>query len=95
MKYLMVLLLLFSFNSSAAICVSEFSDTSIVTNQTPVGECQSYVLLTSEDYEMMVVGTEVTAAKIMTAFTFGFGTYASFWFLGFKARMARQALKLV
>ena len=38
---------------------------------------------------------QITATNVMSAFTFGFGTYATFWFLGFKGRTARRAIKEV
>lgn len=102
MKLLTILLLLLSFNSNASYCLYETGNGNLRIESTSVETCPSgLVLLSSTEHQSLlslIADAElepITPTKVMTAFTFGFGTYASFWFLGFKGRMARKAVKAV
>lgn len=53
-------------------------------------------MLSKSDYEIGIGDYEViNAADATTAFTFGLSAYLVFWFVGYKARMAKQAVRLV
>lgn len=102
MKILSVLLLLISFNSNASYCLLELNNGNLRIDSTSVESCPSgLILLSSTEHQSLlslISDAElepITPTKVMTAFTFGFGTYASFWFLGFKGRTARKAVKAV
>ena len=102
MKFLTILLLLLSFNSNASYCLYELSNGNLRVDSTSVESCPSgLILLSSTEHQSLVnliADAElepITAAKVMTAFTFGFSTYAMFWFLGFKGRTARAAIKQI
>ena len=102
MKLLTLFLLLLSFNSNASYCLYETGNGNLRIDSTSVESCPSgLILLSSTEYQSLVnliADAEleaITPTKVMTAFTFGFGTYATFWFLGFKGRVARAAIKQI
>jgi hypothetical protein len=102
MKLLTIFLLLLSFNSNASYCLLESNDGNLRIDSTSVELCPSgLILLSNAEYQSVVnliADSElevITPTKVMTAFTFGFGTYAMFWFLGFKGRTARAAIKQI
>lgn len=67
-----------------------------------VDNCNEEVVLTAIEYARYKLLDEqngdiepITATNVMAAFTFGFSAYAMFWFVGFKGRLARQAIRSV
>jgi hypothetical protein len=102
MKLLPLFLLLLSFNSNASYCLYELSNGNLRVDSTSVESCPSgLILLSSSEHQSLldlISDSElepITATKVMTAFTFGFGTYSMFWFLGFKGRTARAVIKQI
>lgn len=105
-----LLALLTSTNASAATC-KQFShsatDNSVsydvyYSQPLTLETCNESVVLTASEYavfkvyeEQVVTGVEITAGDASIAFTFGLSAYLTFWFIGYKTRMAKQAVKLV
>mgnify|MGYP005985270845 CR=1 FL=1 len=63
-------------------------------------ECNEYVILTAVEYTVInekakIVDSaeEITVASVSAAFSFGASTYSIFWFIGFKGRLAKQAIR--
>lgn len=65
-------------------------------------ECSDFVILTAVEYTVInekakqfdsVDALSVEGAT--AAFTFGMSTYAMFWFVGYKGRLARQAIRSI
>lgn len=64
--------------------------------------CPDSVILTGVEYARLELleeqngdVTSITAISVMSAFTFGFGAYMTFWFVGFKIRLGREAVRLL
>lgn len=65
-------------------------------------ECSDYVVLSAVEYavingkaEQLDSVEEITAENVAGAFAFGASTYAIFWFIGFKGRMARETIRAI
>jgi hypothetical protein len=96
MKLLTVFLLLFSVNSNAAYCLLETGNGNLRVDSTSVESCTSgLVLLSKTDYELMAQTNVITAIDIAESFTWGFGTYMSFWFMGYSIKSARMVIRKV
>jgi hypothetical protein len=105
MKFLLFLVFFSLFSSAnAAVCVKLVTGgttDSIEPTSQPISECTDLVLFSKDEFThttVLISDAElglITPSRVMTAFTFGFGTYAVFWFLGFKGRTARAAIKQI
>ena len=94
MKYIIILLLLFSFNSNASYCLYELTNGNLRVDSTSVETCPSgMILLSKSEYDLMVSTNIITALEIAESFTWGFGTYITFWFLGFSVKSARMVIR--
>jgi len=94
MKFLTILILLISFNSSASYCLRELSNGNLRVDSTSVDSCPSgMILLSKTEYDLMVNSNVITALEIAESFTWGFGTYISFWFLGYSIKTARMVIR--
>jgi len=74
---------------------SYYSDISINTK-----ECPYSVILTPSEYARFVLleeqnsqTIEITSMSIAESFTWGFGTYIGFWFLGYAIKNARMVIR--
>ena len=86
----------FTNESSGQAYVVHFAD------QYQVSDCPFDGLLTSQELarfnlyeEQNGALSEITAENSTIAFTFGMSGYLLFWFIGYKGRMAKQAIKAV
>lgn len=94
MKYISILLLLISFNSNASYCLYETGNGNLRIDSTSVESCPSgMILLSKSEYDLMVSSNSITALEIAESFTWGFGTYISFWFLGYSVKTARMTIR--
>lgn len=80
-----------------AYCVTQNQDGTLLLNNSTIETCSTgLVMLSKSDYEIGIGDYEViNAADATTAFTFGLSAYLVFWFVGYKARMAKQAVRAV
>jgi hypothetical protein len=62
---------------------------------TSAEECTSYLLVDSTEYNLMQTGYSINPLDIAEAFTWGFGTYVFFWFLGYCIYTARSVIKKI
>ena len=67
-----------------------------------VDGCLESIVLTSAEYARLQLleeqnnqTIEITALDIAQSFTWGFGTYIGFWFLGYTIKNARQVVRVV
>jgi hypothetical protein len=96
MKLLTIFLLLVSFTSNASYCLYETGNGNLRVDSTSVESCTSgLVLLSKTDYELMAQTNVITAIDIAESFTWGFGTYMSFWFMGYSIKSARMVIRKV
>ena len=80
-----------------AYCVTQNPDGTLALNNLTIESCSTgLVMLSKSDYELGV-GTAnlINAGDATIAFTFGMSAYLLFWFVGFKGRLGRQAVKAV
>lgn len=68
----------------------------------PLENCTDAVLMTSVEYAKLKVLEEqfgqinpITSAEISISFTWGFGTYLSFWWLAYVIRTAKKTIKIL
>jgi hypothetical protein len=68
----------------------------------PLDGCQEIILLTSAEYALLksyedelTLFTAITGEMASASFMFGMSGYLLFWFIGYKARMAKQLVKSV
>jgi molybdopterin/thiamine biosynthesis adenylyltransferase len=78
-----------------ALCVIVDTTDNLKATNTSNEECQSYILVDSNEYNLMRVDYSITPLEIAEAFTWGFGTYVFFWFLGYCISTARLVIKRV
>lgn len=76
-----------------AICVIANADTSLNTSPVAVESCTGYVLVDSNEYQLMLQTYAITPLEIAESFTWGFGTYIGFWFLGYAIKNARMVIR--
>jgi hypothetical protein len=96
MKLLPILLLLLSFNSNAAYCLYETGNGNLRIDSTSVESCPSgLVLLSKSEYDLSFTANVITALDIAESFTWGFGTYIGFWFMGYSIKSARMVIRKV
>lgn len=94
MKILLILLCLCSFNTNASYCLYETGNGNLRVDSTSVESCPSgFILLSKSEYSLMVQSNVITATDIAESFTWGFGTYIGFWFLGFAIKNARMVIR--
>lgn len=111
MKIIFTFLLLVSVNANAAFCTSltgvHTSDGRPISEYYTDGlpsmqDCNDFVILTAVEHTIInekakqfdsVDGLSVEG--LTTAFSFGMSTYAIFWFVGYKGRLARQAIRSI
>jgi hypothetical protein len=86
-------LLFLCFRSNAAICVYEHGNTTIRDGSIPINQCADYVLLDINDYKLMVDSQNITSTEIVSSFSWGFGTYIFFWWLGYVIKNARMVIR--
>jgi len=110
-KIIILLLFVFSTSVDAAYCTSQTgvigSDgrpfSQFYTDGLPSMElCSDFILLTAVEYSIinekakMIDNVDSLSVEGVTiAFSFGMSTYALFWFVGFKGRLARQAIRSI
>lgn len=102
------LLLIFSVNALGAECLGErtqiyggrlvYDDLS----STPIELCVDNVVMTAVEYAVLNEKAEqmddidpIDAASIAVSFTWGFGTYMGFWFMGYTIKTARGVIRKV
>ncbi|KGJ86861.1 hypothetical protein [Colwellia psychrerythraea] len=78
-----------------ALCVIANPDGSLVSSPVSVNDCSGYVLVDSNEYLLMLQTYAITPLEIAQSFTWGFGTYISFWFMGYAIKNARKTIKQV
>ncbi len=76
-----------------AVCVSVDANDFLKGDLTPVESCTGYVLVDSNEYQLMLQTYSISPLEIAESFTWGFGTYISFWFLGYAVKNARQVIR--
>lgn len=76
-----------------ALCVIANPDGSLTSSPVTVEDCSGYVLVDSNEYQLMLQTYDITPLHIAQAFTWGFGTYISFWFLSYVIKNARKTIK--
>jgi hypothetical protein len=85
-------------NANAAYCLIEDVSGNLSVDSTSVETCPSgLVLLSKTDYDAMKtdINTDITAVDIASSFTWGFGTYLSFWWLAYVIRTAKKTIKIL
>lgn len=96
MKFLAVILLLFSFNSNASYCLKAISNGNLRVDTQPVASCPSgMILLSKAEYDLSFQSNVITALDIAGSFTWGFSTYLGFWYMGFTIKTARKTIRLL
>ena len=94
MKFLTIFLLLLSFNSNAAYCLKARSNGNLNQDSVSVEDCSSgLILLSKTDYDLSFKSNVISATDIAESFTWGFGTYIGFWFLGYVIKNARSTIR--
>jgi len=94
--FVIVLLLTFySFDSQAATCAdTNFTLANCPLNTGIVLDAVEYAVLT-ERASLMNGIEEITPESIAISFTWGFGTYLSFWWLSYVIKVAKRAIKIM
>ncbi|MDX2367542.1 MAG: hypothetical protein QNK36_03930 [Colwellia sp.] len=94
MKLLTIFLLLLSFNSNASYCLLELTNGNLRIDSTSIETCPSgMILLSKDEYDLSFTANVITALDIAESFTWGFGTYIGFWFLGYAIKNARMVIR--
>jgi hypothetical protein len=95
--FIFLTLFVFVSNVDAAYCLIEDGNGNLSIDSTSVEVCPSgLVLLSKTDYNNMNVDLgEITSADIAISFTWGFGTYLSFWWFSYVIRTAKKTIKLI
>lgn len=76
-----------------AVCVVPDVNNILSAVTTAVESCTGYVLVDSNEYQLMLQTYATTPLEIAGSFTWGFGTYIGFWFLGYAIKNARQVIR--
>jgi hypothetical protein len=76
-----------------ALCVSTLEDGTLLTSTSSPDQCNGYILIDSNEYQLMVQTYDITPLDIAESFTWGFGTFISFWFLSYVIKNARMVIK--
>ncbi len=76
-----------------SLCVSVNASGQLISSSTSAQDCTSYLMVDSNEYQLMLKAYEITPLSIAEAFTWGFGTYVSFWFMGYVIKNARSTIK--
>ena len=96
MKFLTIFLLLLSFNSNASYCLYELSNGNLRVDSTSTQNCPSgMILLSKTEYDLSFQSNVIDPVDIGKSFIWGFGTYISFWFMGYAIKNARQTIRSV
>jgi hypothetical protein len=77
------------------LCVIVDESNYLKASTTSEQECSSYLVVDSTEYNLMQTGYSIDPIDIAEAFTWGFGTYVFFWFLGYCISTARLVIKRV
>lgn len=107
--WLFLVIMLVGFDVDAAQCLKFSNNFTAENNQTyvvhfgdvyPLDGCPYEAILTSQEYARFQLYEEqngqmqqITALEIAEAFTWGFGTYIAFWFLGYTIKNARMVIR--
>ena len=75
------------------LCVIANPDGSLTTSPVAPDLCDSYLLVDSNEYLLMLDTYSITSVDIAESFTWGFGTYITFWFFGYVIKNARQVIR--
>lgn len=76
MKYLLLIVLVFSFSSNSATCVYVDSDSTLKSSFTPIESCNDLVLLSRTEYESISLDSVV--ATLVDLFEFSIEDFAMF-----------------
>lgn len=97
-----------SFNAHGADCATknEFADpfggssVTYVPNSTTVSQCSEFIVMGKNEYNELQanngsvdISEFITPTDIAESFTWGFGTYIFFWWLGFVVKTARMTIR--
>lgn len=77
------------------LCTQVNADGFLQATATSAQECTSYVLVDANEYALMLMSYDISASSIAAAFTWGFGTYISFWFFPYCVKSARKVINLL
>lgn len=101
MKFICLFFLLFSSFSNASYCLLELNNGNLRIDSVSVNTCPSGLALLSTDEltaindELLSQNVAITAFDIGESFIWGFGTYITFWFMGYAIKTARNTVKQV
>ncbi len=76
-----------------ALCVIANIDNSLSTSPVSVESCTGYVLVDSNEYQLMLQTYAITPLEIAESFTWGFSTYIGFWFLGYAIKNSKMVVR--
>jgi hypothetical protein len=76
-----------------ALCITAQDDGTLLTSLSSPTDCESYILVDSNEYSLMLKTYDITPLDIAESFTWGFGTFISFWFLSYVIKNARMVIK--
>lgn len=101
----LVVSLLFLDKAEASYCLRELTNGNLRVLDVDVDNCATgYILFDDSDFEtlnadVLLLKNELnnlelpTALDIASSFTWGFGTYISFWYIGHCIRVARMTIR--
>lgn len=78
-----------------AVCVTPDVNNYLVADITTVADCTAYVLVDSNEYQLMIQSYDITPFEILQAFTWGFGTYITFWFLTYCVKNGKSLIRMI
>lgn len=78
-----------------ALCVIANPDGSLTSSPVAPESCNSYLLVDANEYLLMLDTYAITSTDIASSFIWGFGTYITFWFMGYAIKTARNVIQKV
>ncbi len=78
-----------------AICVVTDVNNKLEAVLTSAADCSSYILVDANEYQLLLQTYAISPLEIAEAFTWGFGTYITFWWLGYIVKNARRVIKII
>lgn len=55
--------------------------------------CTGYIQVEANEYQMLLSNYDIPPMDIASSFVWGFGTYISFWWLGYVIKNARMVIR--